>query len=123
MINYNFVNIVTYLEESTLYAWKLKMLLLFGLLTLVLISGNVIVATSAEKSPQKQEPSSYKSAVVVNFDPKIGQLPEGLTVNNKDIFVAWAPIGQVAKIDKNTLTVSKYGSWPTIPPNKDSCWD
>jgi hypothetical protein len=97
------------------------MLLLFGLLVFVLISSNImtVVVISAEKSSQKQEPSSYsKSAVVVNFDPKKGQLPEGLAVNNKNIFVAWAPIGQVAKIDKNTLTVSKYGSWPTIPPNK-----
>ena len=69
--------------------------------------------------PQQQKVSSYsKSTVVVNFDPKKGQLPEGLVINNKDIFVAWAPIGQVAKIDKNSLTISKYGSWPTIPLNK-----
>ena len=45
-------------------------------------------------------------------------LPEGLVVDNKDIFVGWAPIGQVAKIDKGNLSVSKYGSWPAIPTGK-----
>ena len=122
MTNHKFVKSIAHSKELTFYDPKLKMSLLFGLLVFVLISSNImaVVVTSAEKSPQQQKPlSSYsKSAVVVNFDPKKGQLPEGLTVNNKDIFVAWAPIGQVAKIDKNTLTVSKYGSWPTIPPNK-----
>src|ERR1051326_4276157 len=122
MTNHKFVKSIAHSIELTFYDPKLKILLLFGLLVFVLISSNImaVVVTSAEKLPQQQKPlSSYsKSAVVVNFDPKIGQLPEGLTVNNKDIFVAWAPIGQVAKIDKNTLTVSKYGSWPTIPPNK-----
>ena len=49
---------------------------------------------------------------------KKGQLHEGLVVNNKNVFVDWAPIGQVTKINKDNLTVSKYGSWPTIPPNK-----
>ena len=58
--------------------------------------------------------------VVVNFDPKKGQAPEGLAVSNKDVFVAWSPIGQVAKINKDNLTVSKYRSWPTIPPNEGS---
>jgi sugar lactone lactonase YvrE len=71
--------------------------------------------------PQQQKVSSYsKSTVVVNFDPKKGQAPEGLMVSNKDVFVAWSPIGQVAKINKDNLTVSKYGSWPTIPPNEGS---
>ena len=58
---------------------------------------------------------------MVNFNPKKGQLAEGLALgknNSKDIFVSWAPIGKVAKIDKDNLTVSEYGSWPTIPPNK-----
>jgi sugar lactone lactonase YvrE len=68
---------------------------------------------------QQQEISSYsKSTVVINFDPKKGQLPEGLVVNNKNVFVAWAPTGKVAKINKGNLTESKYGSSPTIPPNK-----
>jgi hypothetical protein len=49
---------------------------------------------------------------------KKGQLHEGLVVNNKNVFVDWAPIGQVTKINKDNLTVSKYGSWPTIPPKK-----
>jgi hypothetical protein len=109
------------LRESTMYVLKLKMLLLFGLLTIVLISGITIVV--AVTVPQQQEISLYsKSTIEVNFNPKKGQLPEGLMVNDKNVFVAWAPIGQVAKINKDNLTVSKYGSWPTIPPNKDSCW-
>ena len=87
------------------------------MLTIVLISGVTIVV--AERMPQQREISSYsKSTVVVNFDPKKGQLPEGLVVNNENVFVARAPIGQVAKINKDNLTVSKYESWPTIPPNK-----
>jgi hypothetical protein len=52
-----------------MYALKLKMLLLFGLLTIVLISGITIVV--AVTVPQKQEISLYsKSTVVVNFNPK-----------------------------------------------------
>jgi sugar lactone lactonase YvrE len=121
VINYRFTDIIAHLKDLTFCACKLKTLLLFGFLNLVLISGVVVIAV-AEKSPQQQEPPSSlaysKSTVVVNFDPKKGQLPEGLVINNKDIFVAWAPIGQVAKIDKNSLTISKYGSWPTIPLNK-----
>jgi hypothetical protein len=116
-INDKFANVISHLKKSTMYALKFKMLLLFGLLTIVLISGVTIVV--AETMPQRQEISSYsKNTVVVNFDPKKGQLPEGLVVNDKNVFVAWAPIGQVAKINKDNLTVSKYGSWPTIPPNK-----
>ena len=69
--------------------------------------------------PQQQEISSYsKSTVVVNFYLKKVQLPEGLVVNNKNVFVAWAPIGQVAKINKDNLIISRCGSWQTIPPNK-----
>ena len=94
------------------------MLLLFGLLTIVLISG-VTVVVVAETMPQQQEISSYsRSTSVVNFDLKKGQLPEGLVVNNKNVCVPRAPIGQVAKINKDNLTVSRCGSWPTIPPNK-----
>jgi sugar lactone lactonase YvrE len=119
MINDKFTNVITHLKESTMCVLKLKMLLLLGLLTIVLISGITIVL--AETLPQQQKVSSYsKSTVVVNFDPKKGQAPEGLVVSNKDVFVAWSPIGQVAKINKDNLTVSKYGSWPTIPPNKGS---
>ena len=36
----------------------------------------------------------------------IRQLPEEFMVNNKDAFVAWTPIGQVVKINKDNLTVS-----------------
>ena len=30
----------------------------------------------------------------------VRQLPEAFMVNNKDVFVAWTPIGHVAKINK-----------------------
>jgi hypothetical protein len=74
------------LKESTAYALKLKMLLLFGLLTIVLISGLTVVI--AETMPQQQEISSYsRSTDVVNFDLKKGQLPEGLVVNNKKLLL------------------------------------
>jgi sugar lactone lactonase YvrE len=119
MINHKFADIIAHLKESNLHAQKLKMLLSLGLLTLILVSGVIVVAAYAQTPPQEKPSSAYsKSSVVVNFDPKKGQLPEGLVVNNKNIFVAWAPIGQVVKIDKDNLTVSKYGSWPTIPTNK-----
>ena len=62
------------------------MLLLFGLLTIVLISGVTVVV--AETMPQQQEISSYsRSTNVVNFDLKKGQLPEGLVVNNKNVLL------------------------------------
>ena len=74
------------MKESTAYALKLKMLLLFGLLTIVLISG--VTAVVAETMPQQQEISSYsRSTDVVNFDLKKGQLPEGLVVNNKNVLL------------------------------------
>jgi len=74
------------LKESTAYALKLKMLLLFGLPTIVLISGLPVVV--AETMPQQQEISSYsRSTDVVNFDLKKGQLPEGLVVNNKNVLL------------------------------------
>ena len=57
------------MKESTTYALKLKMLLLFGLLTIVLISGVTVVI--AETMPQQQEISSYsRSTDVVKFDLK-----------------------------------------------------
>ena len=74
------------MKESTTYALKLKMLLLFGLPTIVLISGLPVVV--AETMPQQQEISSYsRSTDVVNFDLKKGQLPEGLVVNNKNVLL------------------------------------
>jgi hypothetical protein len=36
----------------------------------------------------------------------VRQLPEGFMVNNKDAFLAWTPIGQIAKVNKDNLTVS-----------------
>jgi hypothetical protein len=73
------------LKESTTYPLKLKMLLLFGLLTIVLISGVTVVV--AETMPQQQEIPSYsRSTNVVNFLKK-GQLPEGLVVNNKNVLL------------------------------------
>jgi sugar lactone lactonase YvrE len=120
MTDHKFTNILANMSQSSLSAQKLKTLSSFGLVALILISGVFIGATHAQTSPSSL--SSYsKSSIVVNFDPKKGQLPEGLAVgknNSKDIFVSWAPIGKVAKIDRDNLTVSEYGSWPTIPPNK-----
>lgn len=120
MIGHKFTNILANSSQSSLSAHKLKTPLSFGLVALILISGVIIGAAHAQTSPSSL--SSYsKSSIVVNFDPKKGQLPEGLALdknNSKDIFVSWAPIGKVAKINKDNLTVSEYGSWPTIPPNK-----
>jgi Lhr-like helicase len=111
------------LSVYTRYAQKLKILLSFGLLTLILITGVLTGVAHAQTSPStsaSSSPSYSKSSIVVKFDSTKGQLPEGLVLdnNNKDIFVSLAPIGKVAKIDKDNLTVSEYGSWPTIPPNK-----
>ncbi|HET7345295.1 MAG TPA: SMP-30/gluconolactonase/LRE family protein [Nitrososphaeraceae archaeon] len=106
------------------YAQRLRILSSFGLLTLILVSGVLAGLAYAQISSSKSALAPYSnSSVVVNFDPKKGQLPEGLVLANnsnssKGIFVSWAPIGKVAKIDKNNLIVSEYGSWPTIPPNK-----
>ena len=52
MINDKFANVIAHLKESTMYALKLKMLLLFALLIIVLISGVSIVV--AETMPQQQ---------------------------------------------------------------------
>ncbi|HVD07575.1 MAG TPA: hypothetical protein VNB67_03945, partial [Nitrososphaeraceae archaeon] len=120
MINHKFADIIAHLKESNLHAQKLKMLLSLGLLTLILVSGVIVIAAYAQTASQQQKPSTAnsKSTIVVKFDPKKGELPEGLVVDNKNIFVGWAPIGQVAKIDKGNLSVSKYGSWPAIPTSK-----
>jgi sugar lactone lactonase YvrE len=120
MINHKFADIIAHLKESNLHTQKLKIVLSLGLLTLILVSGVIVIAAYAQTAPQQQKPSTAnsKSTIVVKFDPKKGELPEGLAVDNKNIFVGWAPIGQVAKIDKGNLSVSKYGSWPAIPTNK-----
>ncbi|MGN6633725.1 MAG: SMP-30/gluconolactonase/LRE family protein [Nitrososphaeraceae archaeon] len=108
-------------------AKKTSLLLIFVLLSIILISGVLAGLVHAQTSPSSlsssQPPSYSKSSVMVKFDPKKGQLPEGLALgnnntNSKDIFVSWSPIGKVAKIDRDTMNVSEYGSWPTIPPNK-----
>jgi hypothetical protein len=52
MINDKFANVIAHLKESTMYALKLKMLLLFASLIIVLISGVSIVV--AETMPQQQ---------------------------------------------------------------------
>jgi hypothetical protein len=83
-----------------------------------LLSEVLATVTYAQTSPSSST-SCSKGSIVVNFDPKKGQLlPEGLDSNNKGIFVSWTPIGKVAKMDKGSLTVSDYGTWLTIPPNK-----
>ncbi len=43
MINDKLTNVIAHLKERTMYVLKLKMLLLFGLLTIVLISGLTVV--------------------------------------------------------------------------------
>ena len=128
MTAHKFIYISTIFSQSSLPTQKLKRtlsLLLFSLLSLIVISGVFagVVVVHAQTLPSSSPLIYSKSTVVVNFDPKKGQLPEGLTLgsnnnNSKDIFVSWAPIGKVARIDKNNLTVTEYGSWPTIPPNK-----
>lgn len=57
MINDKFANVIAHLKESTMYALKLKMLLLFALLIIVLISGVSMVV--AETMPQQQQILSY----------------------------------------------------------------
>ena len=120
MINHKFADIIAHLKESNLHIQRLKIVLSLGLLTLILVSGVIVIAAYAQTASQQQKPSTAnsKSTIVVKFDPKKGELPEGLAVDNKNIFVGWAPIGQVAKIDKGNLSVSKYGSWPAIPTSK-----
>lgn len=124
MICHKFDDLLTGQLQFSQYAQRLRILLSFGLLTLILVSGVLAGLAYAQISSSKSALAPYSnSSVMVNFDPKKGQLPEGLVLGNnnnssKDIFVSWAPIGKVAKIDKNNLTVSEYGSWPTIPPNK-----
>ena len=57
MINDKFANVIAHLKESTMDALKLKMLLLFALLIILLISGVSIVV--AETMPQQQQILSY----------------------------------------------------------------
>ena len=125
MIDPKFTNISANPSQSNLSCTVTRKtpLILFVLLSLILISGVLVGEVYAQTLPSSSLSSlTYsKSSVLVNFDPKKSQLPEGLALgnnNSKDIFVSWAPIGKVAKIDKDNLNVSEYGSWPTIPPNK-----
>lgn len=124
MICHKFDDLLTGQAQFSQYVQRLRILSSFGLLTLILVSGVLAGLAYAQISSSKSALAPYSnSSVVLNFDPKKGQLPEGLVLGNnsnssKGIFVSWAPIGKVVKIDKNNLTVSEYGSWPTIPPNK-----
>jgi hypothetical protein len=71
MIDHKFSNILANLSQLSLSAQKLKTLLSFGLVALILISGVLIGAAHAQTSPSSL--SSYsKSSIVVNFDPKKG---------------------------------------------------
>jgi len=74
MINHKFADIIAHLKESNLHTQKLKIVLSLGLLTLILVSGVIVIAAYAQTAPQQQKPSTAnsKSTIVVKFHPKKG---------------------------------------------------
>jgi hypothetical protein len=58
-------------------------------------------------------------SIVVSFDAKKGQLPEGLAINHdRKVFVGLAPASEIVIVNKTTGAITNYGTGPKIPPNK-----
>jgi sugar lactone lactonase YvrE len=68
-------------------------------------------STGAEDQPALE--------IVAQFDPAMWQLPEGLALLGEDAFVAFAPSGQVYRVDTTGAEApAPYASVPPLPPNE-----
>ena len=67
---------------------------------------------------------------VTSFNASMGQLPEGVAIMDDSVFVSFAPLVQVARLNENLTsgntttilnqndtTFTEFGSWPAIPQN------
>jgi hypothetical protein len=67
---------------------------------------------------------------VASFNASMGQLPEGVAIMEDSVFVSFAPLVQVARLNENLTsgntttilnqndtTFTEVGSWPAIPRN------
>jgi hypothetical protein len=67
---------------------------------------------------------------IASFNASMGQLPEGVAIMDDSVFVGFAPLVQVARLNENLTggnttsvlnqnhtTFTKVGSWPAIPQN------
>jgi sugar lactone lactonase YvrE len=77
-------------------------LVFIALVTVVLfIGGSVGMAMAA----------SQEAATIVTFDPDLGQLPEGVTVDKQgNIFAGLAPLGQLVKIRPGSGEAEPFGA-------------
>lgn len=72
--------------------------------------------TTAAAASQMQAPLNF--IFVARFNATLGQLPEGVSINNGGVYVGFGPIGQIVKITTKNQTIAPYGSWPKIPTNQ-----
>jgi sugar lactone lactonase YvrE len=75
-------------------------------------------AESGESSSSTGAPVEPMLEVIAAFDPAMGQLPEGLALRDDDAFVAFAPTGQVWRVDTTGAREPEvFASVPPLPPN------
>jgi sugar lactone lactonase YvrE len=55
---------------------------------------------------------------IAEFDPAMGELPEGLAVVGTDAYVGFAGLGSIVKVDLTNGTVASFATVPPIPMNE-----
>ena len=61
----------------------------------------IVLAVAALLVPATVAGAAVTTEVVVDYDPALGQLPEGVAVDKRgDVYVSIAPLGQVRKVDR-----------------------
>lgn len=74
--------------------------------------------SDGSESSETGEPVEPTLEVVAAFDPAMGQLPEGLALRGDDAFVAFAPTGQVWRVDTTGVDAPEpFAAVPPLPPN------
>jgi sugar lactone lactonase YvrE len=74
---------------------------------------------ASEADTDDEEMSASALEIVTAFDPAMWQLPEGLALQGQDAFVAFAPSGQVYRVDTTGAEApTPYASVPPLPPNE-----
>jgi hypothetical protein len=93
-----------------------------------------VIATQAfgqEHSNHNEQASESNNITrIVSFNASQGQLPEGVAIINDTLFVSFAPLAQVVRINADLAVdtaapnqnqsfsaFTEFGSWPSIPQN------
>jgi hypothetical protein len=89
-------------------------LLAFSLVSLILLQNYPSQHLAYASVQQQSSPSPSNISIVAGFDAKIGQLPEGLAIDNdRKVYVGMAPTSEVVIVNKTTGAITNYGNGPT----------